>query len=123
MSSQKESFLWNVKVTLDLINPRAEFMPSKPEASELCEKHMKDAAFWLTPKAVENYREEDFEELDQSERKELTDLICLFRDVASSIPSNGPVTQENYDKGSEAFVGIFKIIKPILERFKGIGAS
>ena len=113
----REDFLLNLRTAARFLSPEVHV-----NGIRLGPEHvgnvLKRALVWLTPKSVEGFDPEDFSELPERERDELSNAVAAFRDVASKVPGNMPATREQFKQALPSFVAILEKMKPYLRGFR-----
>lgn len=107
----RDEFFQNLRTAIGLVRPFMESdsaFPSGAIATQLARK-----ALWLTPKAVEGYREEDFAVAPQPQQDELRAAVNEFVAFAEGVPSEGP-SDEQYRRGLEQFERVTAAVRGIL---------
>lgn len=94
-----------------MIAPRVIADSPMIDADEI-ERRLRASDLWLTPRAVEGFREHDFEFLDEGERTHLAELVEAFRNVAEQVPQDGPADEEQVREALRAFQGVLEILEP-----------
>ena len=69
---------------------------------------------WLTPKAVEEYRPDDFGDLPSSLQDQLAGAVADFRSFAATVAPHEPATEEQYRHGRLLFERIAGVVKEVV---------
>jgi hypothetical protein len=72
------------------------------------------ADLWLTPKILENFRVEDFEDLSTEARSKLQDAVSAFQAAASVVPQTAPATKEQAQEAYSRLLQILALVQPAL---------
>jgi hypothetical protein len=106
-----DTFWWTVKSAARSSFGRVR-SDSPHVATSSLERRLRNAVPWLTPAAVEGFDSNDFSFLPSDEREELRSCVERFRQVAATVPVDGPATEEQIRAGGAAFNRILEILRP-----------
>jgi hypothetical protein len=94
----KDEFIQNLRLAAGSIAPRVQTSGTELDAGSMSAR-LARAALWLTPRAVEGFDADDFNDLPEAERDELRNSVAAFRNLADTIPALSPPTDEQYWNG------------------------
>ena len=109
----RDDFFRAVRRAVSFMAPRVETNPPFTDASYI-ERMLRGTDSWLAQDVVAAFRPEDFPNLDQSERDELTEAVNAFLAVARSVPPNEPATSEQREAALRPFTHIVKAVQKLL---------
>ncbi len=83
-------------------------------SEERISKALHGAALWLTPKLLEKYAPEDFEEWSEELQKRLTSAVSEFRVAAGEVkPAQAP-TRDQFTRGLAAFRQLTAAVREVV---------
>ncbi len=102
-------FLQGVRNGGMLIAPRASAEHQSNAAT--IEDRLRRPDLWLTPKTVEGFDANDFTYLTNDQKSALAKNVAEFRQVATTVPSDGPATRQQVAAASEPFREIYETVQ------------
>ena len=112
-SMARDEFIQNLRLAAGLISPKVQTTGTELDAGSTSAR-LARAALWLTPKAVEGFDPDEFNDLHEAERKELKNSVTAFRALAEAIPPQSPATDEQYRSGLDLLQRIFSIVRKLI---------
>jgi len=116
MPKRKEEFIREISHALGLLAPTVKTNRSNVSVTDIA-AFMRGAELWLHPQFVARYHADDFPELTESEREELSNAIGEFRIVTAAVSPRGPATSDQSRAGRKHLDKICAILKPTLVAF------
>ena len=109
----KNPFFQNVWTAVKFLAPRVEADNPYTKPEEI-ERALRGATIWLTPKSVEGFEPEDFEDIPQQERQALATNVKAFREVGETVPANAPATAEQVQEALPRFLKIVVSVQKMM---------
>jgi hypothetical protein len=114
MTPNREEFLLDVRRAARLAEKPTVITSSELANPDVIAKTLHRAALWLTPKIVENYDPNMFNDWPVALRDGLTRAVETFRAIAGTVPANQPATAEQFAQGEEAFRGLLSALRDVV---------
>jgi len=73
-------------------------------------RNLQAAVIWLTPRCVDGFDENDFGFLPEAERRDLSQAVERFREIASRVNPKGRATTQQIQDALPPFLQILKIL-------------
>lgn len=105
VQNSRDAFLSNLRDAVGFLSPRGQVNGIRLGRDYL-EAALRRATAWLTPRAVDGFRAEDFPDYGEADRRRLADAVAAFRAAAGRI-----------DAAIGPFLDILDILGPDLEGF------
>jgi hypothetical protein len=96
-------FWRNVRLGARLVAPRVVVVDAPKLDASRIEKGLRLSDVWLTPQSVEGYSEADFSFLPETERRQLTQLVESFRQIAITVPPDERATPQQVEQALPLF--------------------
>lgn len=113
----RDEFLGNLQLAAGFLSPTVQVNGIRLDTEHLATL-LRRSVIWLTPKAVEGFQEEDFEDLPDLERRQLASDVKKFLKIARAVPPDGPATSEQIRDATHVFRSILTTVLPYLEGFR-----
>src|SRR5688572_3868655 len=104
-------FLRNITTAAKFLSPTVASDSASVDADAV-EDMLTRAALWLTPAAVNGFDPNEFWSLSAAEKEALRTSVQRFRDLASSVPADGPAPPAIVAQALAAFVDILRRTGP-----------
>jgi hypothetical protein len=109
----RDDFFRDVRRGVSFMAPRVEADTPFIDTSYI-EKMLKRTDMWLAQSVVAAFRPEDFPDLEEKEREQLTRAVSDFVTVARAVAPHGPATTEQRSAALEPFKFIVQIVQRLL---------
>jgi hypothetical protein len=107
---RREEFILDVRRSArTLQKPSVEADSDAVDTDEIA-KILHRAALWLSPKVVEHYHAEDFTDWPKEQQDRLGQAVEEFREIASQVPPDNPVTFDQFTEGSQRFRHMINVL-------------
>ena len=117
----RDEFFADVRCAVTFMAPRVQ-ADSPFTDTNYIQKMLRGTDLWLTPKVVEAFRPDDFADVDEGLRNDLSKAVKEFRQVAARVNSSEPALPEQRDAALSPFTQIVKIVQ-VLVRDDWVTAS
>jgi len=107
---QNEEFVTDVRRAAGWLH-KPTILTSGPQlaSGETFARIVQQAALWLTPKVVQAYAPDRFDDVPEALRTSLQRNVERFRAVAQKVPARGEVSKEDYEEGREALEEVVSV--------------
>jgi hypothetical protein len=109
----RNEFFRDVRRAVSFLSTTVEADNSSTDTGYI-QRMLRSADLWLTRSVVAAYREEDFPDLSEAERYELTKAVSEFRKLAESAPPKGPAPLELREAAAPLFRQIVQSVQGML---------
>ena len=107
------SFFEDVRRAVSFMAPRVEADTPFTDTHYI-EKMLQGTDMWLARGVVEAFRPEDFPDVDDRTRAELTRAVSEFVAVARAVPPKEPATSDQRNTALRPFVQIVQVVQKVL---------
>jgi hypothetical protein len=111
VSDSLREFWLNLRTAARLLTPTAT-SDSPQLSSATLESMLRRAVIWLTPKAVESFRPDDFGFLDPRDLRALAEGVQKFRAVARQVDPGKPAADSEIEQALVPFRRVLEILRP-----------
>jgi hypothetical protein len=112
-----DEFWMSLRTAASLYSPVADTDAPVSDPAKLT-RMLREAEIWLTPGAVGEFREEDFDFLPTEEQSILRENVSRFLAIAEQVPGNQPASPEQSREAREAFGEILRVLRLRNSSFK-----
>ncbi|MBX9680130.1 MAG: hypothetical protein K2X38_15310 [Gemmataceae bacterium] len=109
----RDEFFRDVRRAVSFMAPRVEADSPFTDASYI-EKMLRGADLWLTPKVVEAFRPEDYADVGERNREDLSRAVSDFMAVARTVLRETPAKPEQRDAALEPFKRIIQTVQSLV---------
>jgi hypothetical protein len=111
----RERFFQDLRRAWGFLHQRPRVEATSPSLNvAVLSRDVRNLDLWASPKNVEEYRSEDFADLDEPLRADLDRAVADFRSVARSVSPEAALTDDQFRSASEPFERLALIVRTII---------
>src|SRR5579862_1359818 len=118
----RDAFFRDVRSAVSFMAPRVETDSPFTDGNYI-DKMLKGTDMWLAQPVVAAFRPEDFSDLDDRGREELTHAVDEFRTVARSVPAKESAKNGQRDAALQPFKVIVQIVQRLVHADWNLAAN